>query len=78
MQKMQNIICVILLFGVTQILSENGNCGIEFKGKCWCGISKYNQVSQFIVNCTNEGFSDTAVLEHMPAEVEVLIFTGDI
>lgn len=84
MQRMLNAsifkyhICIFLLFGITPTLSDNGNCGIEFKGKCWCGIAEYNRVPQYIVNCTNEGFSNTAVLEHMPADVEVLIFTGKI
>lgn len=60
--------CIILLFETTSV-STDGNCGSSFKGKCWCGVSDYDRIQQYIVNCTNEGFSSTAVLEHMPAEV---------
>lgn len=55
-----------------------GSCGNSFRGKCWCGKSKYDRIEQYVVNCTNEGFSDTSVLEYMPPEVEVLIFTGNV
>lgn len=31
----------------------------------------------FIVNCTGQGFTNTAMLEELPEEVEMLIFTGN-
>lgn len=67
-----------ILFMITPIASYNGSCGPAFKNKCSCGITEYDQLPQYVVNCTNEGFSDTSVLEHMPAEVTALIFTGNV
>lgn len=69
---------ILLLFEIVNISAhQHGNCGELFKGKCWCGVTEYDRTEQFIVNCTNEGFSNTSVLEHMPYDVEVLIFTGN-
>lgn len=69
----------LLVLGIVAALSSvlAGNCGVNFKGKCSCGRSIYDNRPQYIVNCTNEGFKDTAVLEHLPEETEVLIFTGN-
>lgn len=68
----------IMLFKIIPIMSDNGHCGEEFKGKCSCGMTEYDRIHQYVVNCTNEGFSNTSVLEHMPKGVEVLIFTGNV
>lgn len=55
-----------------------GNCGPKFpKGKCSCGKATYDDRLQYVVNCTNENFKDTAVLETLPKETEVLIFIGN-
>lgn len=65
--------CIILLLEISSISADNASCGPSFKGKCWCGVSDYDRIQQYIVNCTNEGFSNTAVLEHMPAEVALIL-----
>lgn len=65
----------ILLLLVPVLLA--GNCGPNFKGKCSCGKATYDNRLQYVVNCTDEGFRDTSVLEHLPKETEVLIFTGN-
>lgn len=74
----KSLLCanLFLTFGV--LSASNSSCGNSFHGKCLCGISSYDRINQFVVNCTNEGFSDTSILEHMPKEVEVLIFTGNV
>lgn len=38
---------------------------------------EYDNKPQFVVNCTNTGFTNTSILEYMPSNTEVLIFTGN-
>lgn len=76
--KFMCFVMVIMLFENAPVVAESGSCGAMFRGKCWCGITEYDRTPQYVVNCTNAGFSNTSVLEHMPTEVEVLIFTGNI
>lgn len=47
------------------------NCGPEFKG-CTCGDVLYQDQIQYVVNCSNTGFTDTAVLQHLPDEIQVI------
>lgn len=68
----------IVLLHTAQTNADNGTCGPNFRGKCSCGMTDYDHIHQYVVNCTNEGFSNTSVLEHMPADVEVLLFTGNV
>lgn len=72
--------CVLelLLFRTIRAYSGNSNCGSQFRDKCLCGITEYDGDLKYVVNCTNGGFSDTSILEHMNENVEVLIFTGNI
>jgi hypothetical protein len=57
---------------------NGGDCGPKFKNKCDCGKGEYIDRIQYIVNCTNSGIRDTAMLEHLPPQTEVLIWTGNI
>lgn len=68
----------IVLLRTVQAKGEDGYCGAEFQDKCWCGFTEYDRSQKYVVNCTNSGFPDTSVLEHMPSSVEVLIFTGNV
>lgn len=73
--------CLLLLISLFETMyanEQNGYCGAEFQSKCWCGNTTYDGNEKFVVNCTNGGFSDTNVLERMPQDVEVLIFTGNV
>lgn len=73
------ILCIYIKLIVDKTISVAADdCGAAFHGKCSCGIIDYDFRRQYVVNCTNEGFSDTAVLEHMPAEVDAIIFTGNV
>lgn len=67
----------VIIFNTTPVVADN-SCGPAFKSKCSCGIYENDRVHQYLVNCTNEGFSNTSVLEHMPTNVEALIFTGNV
>jgi len=50
----------------------SGDCGPKFGGKCWCGVGQYQENNeQYIVNCTNTGFNNTSVLQHIPAQTQV-------
>lgn len=73
---------VALVFASNFVLIEanlpaQSSCGIKFNGKCSCGVVQYDFRMQYVVNCSNAGFTNTDVLPYMPAEVEVLIFTGN-
>lgn len=66
---------VALLLAVPIV--NGGDCGPKFKNKCRCGMAEYIDRIQYIVNCTNSGFKDTAMLEHLPPQTEVLLWTGN-
>ncbi|XP_005181992.1 toll-like receptor 5 [Musca domestica] len=57
--------------------SVSPSCGPNFPSTCLCGREMYEGSMQYIVNCTNAGLRNTSVLEFMPQDVEVLIFTGN-
>lgn len=57
---------------------NGGDCGAKFQNKCSCGIGDYIDRSHvYIVNCTNTGFRETSMLQSLPLETEVLIWTGN-
>uniref|UniRef100_A0A1B0BSL1 LRRNT domain-containing protein n=1 Tax=Glossina palpalis gambiensis TaxID=67801 RepID=A0A1B0BSL1_9MUSC len=62
-------------FAYSSITSSS--CGPNFPNSCWCGHEEYELTLQCIVNCTNAGLRNTSVLEFMPDEVQILIFTGN-
>lgn len=66
---------VVILLAVPIV--NGGDCGPKFKNKCLCGKAEYIDRVQYIVNCTNSGFRDTSMLEHLPPQTEVLIWTGN-
>ncbi|XP_068152785.1 trophoblast glycoprotein isoform X2 [Drosophila tropicalis] len=71
---------VLLLLGISLSggeQSSSSSCGPNFPTSCSCGREMYESEVQFIVNCTNAGLRNTSVLEYMPDEVEILIFTGN-
>ncbi|KAH8350219.1 hypothetical protein KR067_006850 [Drosophila pandora] len=57
--------------------SSSSSCGPNFPAACSCGEELYESEMQYVVNCTNAGLRNTSVLEFMPEQVEVLIFTGN-
>lgn len=67
---------IVMLLATTGVLAA---CDPHFGGKCTCGPGSYEGrgPNTYIVNCTNTGFTDTAVLSFMPPHTEVLIFTGN-
>ncbi len=69
---------LILLIGITiELSSSSQSCGPKFSSKCTCGKMEYDNKPQFVVNCTNTGFKYTNILDYMPSNTEVLIFTGN-
>lgn len=52
-------------------------CGPSFENRCYCLRTCYENRHQYVVNCTNSGFSDVTPLSHLPNETQVLIFTGN-
>ncbi|XP_037956048.1 toll-like receptor 4 [Teleopsis dalmanni] len=69
-------VCTILL--IHNANSENAaSCGPNFPNVCICGHQLYESAVKFVVNCSNAGLTNTSVLEYMPEEVQILIFTGN-
>lgn len=56
--------------------THNG-CGPEFGGKCYCGYYMYDYKERFVVNCTDTNFTNATMLEALPNQTEVLIFSGN-
>jgi hypothetical protein len=61
-------------------LNESG-CPQAFGESCYCGMGVYRSYfpdrQVFITNCTNTGFKDANMLNHLDKRTEVLIFTGN-
>ncbi|XP_058823101.1 phospholipase A2 inhibitor beta-like isoform X2 [Topomyia yanbarensis] len=74
---MSNLLNVVFLLLALVTFSAANDCGEKFRGKCSCGTQMYNYQTRYVVNCTNEGFRDTAVLEYLPKQTEVVIFSGN-
>ncbi|XP_015597596.1 phospholipase A2 inhibitor isoform X2 [Cephus cinctus] len=54
------------------------NCGPAFQNKCLCQSICYDEPHpQYVVNCTDAGFTDTSPLKNLSSNTEVLIFTGN-
>lgn len=67
----------IFFIGLLLIKFAESTCGPKFNGKCFCGTQSYENKQKYVVNCTDTKFTDTNVLENLPNEIEVLIFTGN-
>lgn len=80
--QLQPQMLVVALLAISTALTlsnaeSSSSCGPNFPSACTCGNEKYEYTVQYIVNCTNTGLNNTSVLEHMPEQVEILIFTGN-
>lgn len=74
------LLCIIITIGTisfSRAVPTSSSCDPHFGGRCLCGIGNYEGHQRYIVNCTDAGFTSTDVLVHMPAETQVLLFTGN-
>ncbi|CAG9805811.1 unnamed protein product [Chironomus riparius] len=76
MWALRYLSAVILILTPFPIVN-GGDCGAKFQNKCSCGLGEYIDRMQYIVNCTNTGFRDTTMLQALPKQTEVLIWTGN-
>lgn len=67
----------VIFLALPIAIVNGGDCGPKFKNKCNCGKGEYINEVRYIVNCTNTGFRDTSMLEQLPLQTEVLIWTGN-
>ncbi|XP_063696428.1 SLIT and NTRK-like protein 4 [Culicoides brevitarsis] len=72
-----NFLHLLTLSLFSIVILADTSCGPKFKGKCTCGYTTYDDRRQYVVNCTDQGFTNTTVLEYLPLETQVLIFTGN-
>ncbi|KAI8129216.1 Trophoblast glycoprotein [Lucilia cuprina] len=82
--KLQHILSLMLVFISSSLITSNtfaltssNSCGPNFPAVCSCGREMYESSYQYVVNCSNAGLKNTSVLEFMPQDVEILIFTGN-
>lgn len=78
--RMRSVFLLLVLGGglsLSVLGAGQDDCGPAFKGKCSCGTREYDFSNQYVVNCTNQDFHDTDILKNLPAETQVLIFTGN-
>lgn len=75
------ILCLQTVLGDTPATQNFENpptvCGSGLPEGCLCGYQLYQDVVQYVVNCTNTNLYNTSVLKNMPENVQVLIFTGN-
>lgn len=76
-QSVFGAVLVIAIVAALAAAASESECGSAFGGKCTCGTIEYDYKQRYVVNCTNAGFQNTNVLEKMPSNVEVIIFTGN-
>ena len=74
-EKLAAIVCFFFIISIIE-LSSAVTCPPDFGGRCICGKASYNGKPRFLVNCTNTQFNDAAMLEKLPIQTEVVIFTG--
>lgn len=67
----------IILSVLAELSVSSLSCGAQFMGKCICGQQLYENQMRYVVNCTDTGLKNTSILEYMPSQTEVLIFTGN-
>lgn len=65
------------LIQTTTAQTSSSSCGPQFPNICTCGREMYESQLQYVVRCENAGLHNTSVLEFLPDEVQVLIFTGN-
>lgn len=75
--NMKFLIFLNLLLVITICKSNPGKCPNSLLNPCSCGYSVYERDVYYVVNCTNTGFETTEMLEKLPRETQVLIFTGN-
>lgn len=77
-QRIVILFSIVSVFSITSAIEPSiAECGDIFEKKCICGHIDYDNERRYVVNCTNAGFQNTNVLEKMPQQVEVVIFTGN-
>lgn len=70
---------IFLIFLLAILTTAHVNqCGpSKLLKDCICGKVYFNKETLFTVNCTNLAFENTDMLEEIPEETEMLIFTGN-
>lgn len=52
-------------------------CRSPLLEKCFCGKALYERHVQYVVNCTDTGFTNADMLAELPEETQVVVFTGN-
>ncbi|KAF5300661.1 hypothetical protein FQR65_LT09125 [Abscondita terminalis] len=66
-----------ILFVTSIVAVHPYSCKSPLLQKCICGKTNYDRHIQYVVNCTDTGFTNTEMLAELPEETQVLIFTGN-
>ncbi|RZC41756.1 LRR 8 domain containing protein, partial [Asbolus verrucosus] len=71
-------LCQFLILTLMSLCRANVyQCRSKRLRGCICGKIYYDSQSMFVVNCTNLAFDNTKMLQELPEETQMLIFTGN-
>lgn len=68
---------LIVIFMVSFASANVNQCRSKLLKGCICGKIYYESETMFTVNCTNQAFRNTDMLQELPEETQMLIFTGN-
>lgn len=72
------VLLVLIVVAHLRTADTSANrCRSRLLQGCFCGPAYVNHGEQFVVNCTNMGFTTTDMLQQLPEETKMLIFTGN-
>ncbi|CAH0553056.1 unnamed protein product [Brassicogethes aeneus] len=76
--KLQKLLFGLVLIVMVKLSHEKVSlCNSKLLNECFCGHSFIDTQSMFVVNCTNTHFTSTEMLQELPEETNMLIFTGN-
>ncbi|KAL1131743.1 hypothetical protein AAG570_011356 [Ranatra chinensis] len=67
---------ILFTFAAIKVCSAIG-CDQPGFSKCICGDIEFRGKVQYVLNCTDVGFTNASVLSQLPPQIQVLIFTGN-
>lgn len=74
-----NCISIVLLLSYTtkEVCSGTSECRNPSLSGCDCQNRYYERKDEYVVNCTDQHFKNVTMLEKLPEQTSVLIFTGN-
>lgn len=71
------LLVLLMVAHLRTVNTSVNRCRSRLLQGCFCGPTYVDHGEQFVVNCTNMGFTTTDMLQQLPEETKMLIFTGN-